>query len=124
FLFIMTILLLALIAIAYFMISTPKMIDMPDVTEMEYEEAETLLEEKKLKVNKKLTSSEEVEEGLVVKTNPAANRSVKEKSTVDVFVSEGKEKVAFKDYVGKNFDQVKRILEDEGYKEVISYPKA
>src|SRR5699024_11820899 len=49
--------------------------------------------------------------------------SVKEKSTVNVFVSEGKEKVKFGDYVGENFGQTKRLLEEEGYKDVIDYPK-
>src|SRR5699024_9728560 len=67
--------------------------------------------------------SEEVEEGLVIKTDPEANRSVKEKSTVNVFVSEGKEKVKFGDYVGENFGQTKRLLEEEGYKDVIDYHK-
>src|SRR5699024_4442134 len=40
-----------------------------------------------------------------------------------VFVSNGKEKINFDDYIGDEFGQVKRLLEDEGYKEVISYPK-
>src|SRR5699024_12775466 len=67
--------------------------------------------------------SEEVEEGLVIKTDPEANRSVKEKSTVNVFVSEGKEKVKFGDYVGENVGQTKRLLEEEGYKDGIDYRK-
>lgn len=37
-------------------------------------------------------------------------------------MSDGKEKVAFEDYVGKDFNQVKRVLEEQGYK-VIAYEK-
>src|SRR5699024_8010599 len=94
------------------------MIHMADGVNEEYDDAKETLEENQLKVNKKMMSSEEVEEGLVIKTDPEANRSVKEKSTVNVFVSEGKEKVKFGDYVGENFGQTKRLLEEEGYKDV------
>lgn len=124
FIFFIILFFIIIAGVVYFALSKPKMIDMPDVVEAEYEEAKEALEEENLKVNKKMMSSEEVEEGLVIKTDPKANRQVKEKSIVDVFVSEGKEKVTFKDYVGKDFDQIKGLLEDEGYKEVISYPKA
>src|SRR5699024_12263191 len=76
--------------IIYFVLSTPKMIHMPDVVNEEYDDAKETLEENQLKVNKKMMSSEEVEEGLVIKTDPEANRSVKEKSTVNVFVRDRK----------------------------------
>src|SRR5699024_8832907 len=39
----------------------------------------------------------------------------KEDSVVTVFVSEGKEPVEFADYVGRDFGQVKRLLEDRGF---------
>src|SRR5699024_11355734 len=76
-----------------------------------------------LKVNNKMIDCEEDEEELVIKTETESKRSVKEKSTVNVFVSEGKEKVKYGNYVGKNFGQTKRLLEEEGYKDVIDYPK-
>lgn len=123
FIFLMLLFLIILGGIIYFVLSTPKMIHMPDVVNEEYDDAKETLEENQLKVNKKMMSSEEVEEGLVIKTDPEANRSVKKKSTVNVFVSEGKEKVKFGDYVGENFGQTKRLLEEEGYKDVIDYPK-
>src|SRR5699024_6152729 len=62
------------------------------------------------------------DEGFVVKTDPAAGRTVKENSTVNVFVSTGKERIEFGDYVGDNFNQVERILEETGYT-VIAYDK-
>lgn len=113
-----------MIAFIFFLIlifSAPKDVVIPDVLDLEFEEAKEILEEAKLKVNKESIYSEDVEEGKVVKTDPEAGRSVKEKSTVDVYVSEGKEKLEFADYVGKNFTQIKRLLEEEGYKEIRSY---
>src|SRR5699024_2149965 len=112
---------IALIFLLILLFSSPKDVVIPDVIDLEYEEAVKELEAKNLKVNKETMYSEEIEEGKVVKTDPEAGRTVKEKSVVDVYVSEGKEKVVFEDYVGKNFSQVKRILDKEGYEEVRSY---
>lgn len=116
----------SIIAIAFIFLlvlifSSPKDVVIPDVVGLEYEEAVKELEAVKLKVNKESISSEEVEEGRVVKTDPQPERTVKEKSTVDVYVSEGKEKIEFEDYVGKNFAQIERLLEEEGYKEIRPY---
>lgn len=112
---------IALIFFLLLMLSSPKDVVIPDVTDLDYDEAVEELEAKKLKVNKEVMYSEEVEEGKVVKTDPEPGRTVKEKSTVDVYVSEGKEKVVFEDYVGKMFSQVERILDQAGYEEVRSY---
>src|SRR5699024_8049024 len=50
-------------------------------------------------------------------------RSVKEKSTVHVFGSGGKEKVKCGVDVGENIGQTKRLLAEQGYKDDIDYPK-
>lgn len=101
----------------------PKEVTIPDLEEWEYEEAVEELSKLKLKEEKELIFSEEIEEGLVVKTAPTAGRTVKENSTITVFVSGGKEKIAFEDYVGQEFNQVKKLLDNLGYKDVIAYPK-
>lgn len=118
---ILSILAIALIFFIIFLITAPKDVIVPDVTDLDYDEAVKQLEALKLKVNKETVPSEEVEEGKVIKTDPEAGRKVKEKSTIDVYVSEGKEKVKFANYVGKNFSQVERILEEDGYEEIRSY---
>src|SRR5699024_3077946 len=51
-----------------------------------------------------------------------AGKTVKENSTVTVYVSDGKETVPFEDYVGEDFSKVKQVLEEQGY-EVIAYEK-
>lgn len=95
-----------------------KEVTIPDVTNMEYDEAVAQMEELELEVEQELTFSEEVEEDLVVKTDPKAGRTAKEESIVTIFISEGKETTNFPDYVGRDFTQVKRLLEETGFKEV------
>lgn len=112
------------IALLFLLSSIFKLKDVavPDLIDMEYEEALEELLKLNLEGELELISSEDVEEGLVVRTDPTAGRMVKEKSTIIVYVSEGKEKVVFGDYVGDEYNQVKRLLEED-YKDVISYEK-
>ncbi|MFD2628336.1 Stk1 family PASTA domain-containing Ser/Thr kinase [Oceanobacillus kapialis] len=100
----------------------PKDVTVPDVKGLEYEEAVDELELANLNTEREYVYSEEVEEGLVVETEPKANRTVKEEQTVTLMVSQGKETVVFEDYVGRDFSQVQRLLGDE-YSDVISYSK-
>lgn len=99
----------------------PQDVSIPDLAEMEYGEAADELYKYNLEPEKEIISSEEIAEGKVVKTNPRAGRTVKEKSNVTIYVSNGKEKVPFADYTGREFSQVKRLLEDKGYEDVIAY---
>lgn len=117
---IVAILILLGIVVTALLVSSPKDVVIPDLVDYEYEEAKEILEDLNLNVNKEMIFSDEIEEGNVVKTDPGAGRTVKEKSTVDVFVSEGKEKVEFPNYVGENISQIEKLLEDE-YKEIRYY---
>lgn len=101
----------------------PKEVDVPEVIDMHYEEAIKVLEDKNLIVEKEFIHSEEIEEEHVVKTDPKAGRTVKEESIVTIFISEGKEKVTFKDYVGRDYSQIKRLLEEQGFTNVSSIEK-
>ncbi|WP_430786029.1 Stk1 family PASTA domain-containing Ser/Thr kinase [Virgibacillus flavescens] len=100
----------------------PDDVSIPDVVDMEYDEAENKLQSLNLTAEKETAFSDEVEEGKVIGTDPASESVVKEGSTVTIEVSKGKETVIFTDYVGKNFDQIKELLEEKGY-EVIGYDK-
>lgn len=126
--FLTSLLILIAILIAALILTSPKDVTMPDLVEMEYEEAEEVLEELNLIAEKERIHSDEFEEGLVVRTDPAEGRTIKEGSTVKLFVSDGEEKVVFDDYVGQDFNQVKRLLEEQGfevraYKEFSDEPK-
>lgn len=100
----------------------PADVKVPDVEGLEYEEAVDELENANLTTKREYATSEDVEEGFVIETEPKANRTVKEESTVTILVSEGKEKEVFEDYVGRDYSQVERMLEDD-YSEIISYEK-
>ncbi len=104
-------------------LAKPKDVKVPDVVGMEYNDAVDQLAEHHLKAEQELIYSDDVEEGFVVKTDPRANRTVKEESTVNVYVSQGKEKITFDNYVGSDFEQVERLLEEEGFEDIIAYEK-
>lgn len=99
----------------------PKEIEVPDLIEWVYEDAVEHLEELGLKAEQELIHSDEIEEGLVVRTNPRAGRNVIENSIITLFVSSGKEKFPIDDYVGRDFEQVRRILLNLGYQDVVAY---
>ncbi|MED4474928.1 Stk1 family PASTA domain-containing Ser/Thr kinase [Oceanobacillus caeni] len=99
----------------------PKQVDVPEVKEMESDEAKDLLENLNLVVEEEMVSSEDIDEDLVVKTSPSAGRTVNEGSNVTLYISTGKEKFTFEDYVGKDYSQVKRELEVAGFENFIPY---
>ncbi|GAB3067656.1 Stk1 family PASTA domain-containing Ser/Thr kinase [Virgibacillus ainsalahensis] len=101
----------------------PKDVTIPDVTEIEYDAAVEQLENLNLIVEQELVYSDEIEENHVVRTNPLAEKTVKEGSTVTLAVSQGKETFDFDDYVGRDFSQVERILNEAGYTDIITYDK-
>ncbi|MFC0301469.1 Stk1 family PASTA domain-containing Ser/Thr kinase [Virgibacillus soli] len=100
----------------------PKDVDVPDVIGEKYEDAVEELENLHLQVKMESVFSDEIAEGFVVKTDPKPGKTVKEQYVVTLFVSQGKEKEVFEDFVGKDFEQVRRLLEERGY-EVIAYDK-
>ncbi|GAA0445582.1 serine/threonine protein kinase PrkC [Lentibacillus halophilus] len=93
----------------------PKDVVIPDVTAMPYEDAVTDLREANLNTERDMMYSSDMEEGLVIRTDPASESKVKEDDTVTLIVSQGKEKVAFKDYTGDDYNQTKQLLETQGY---------
>ncbi|KGX85727.1 Stk1 family PASTA domain-containing Ser/Thr kinase [Pontibacillus marinus] len=98
----------------------PKDVQVEDVSGMEYADAFEQLSEQNLEVRRESIHSNEVKEGYVIKTDPAAGTTIKEGARVTVFSSLGKERVKFDDYVGQTFSQVKKLLEGKGYS-VIKY---
>ncbi|WP_026570409.1 MULTISPECIES: Stk1 family PASTA domain-containing Ser/Thr kinase [Sediminibacillus] len=101
----------------------PKDVELIDVSGMEYEEALSKLDDLNLEVEREAMFSDEVPEGSVISTDPEAGTTVKEGSTVTVFTSDGKEKVTFDDYIGRDFSQVESLLEQSGYKNINAYEK-
>ncbi|WP_077617775.1 Stk1 family PASTA domain-containing Ser/Thr kinase [Bacillus sinesaloumensis] len=94
----------------------PKDVDVPTVSNMPYDQAVKKLEEAGFKIGDTIEiSDQEIPEGYIVRTDPEAGSSIKEGASIDLYESIGKEKVEFKDYVGKNYDEVKEKLGKENY---------
>ncbi|MFK2824950.1 Stk1 family PASTA domain-containing Ser/Thr kinase [Bacillus sp. B190/17] len=97
----------------------PKEVSIPDVSGSQLDEAVSELVTKGFKVGEtKQRFSDQVAEGTVIKTVPAAGRMMKEGSTVNIYISSGKETVTFADHLGKSFDEVKEELEKAGFKSI------
>ena len=91
-----------------------KDVKIPDVSNMTIEDAETELKNKGFSIatETKDATSDTVEVGNVVKTSPAGGRTVKEGSTITLYISVGEGGYTLEDFVGKNYLEVKGYLEN------------
>lgn len=97
----------------------PKDVLVPDVSGKELDEAMEVLQEQGLKIGETIeVTDEEVEEGLIIKTNPKEGKTVKEGQEVDLYLSIGKEKWTLLDYTGRQYDDVIDLLEARGFKDI------
>ncbi|WP_160720064.1 Stk1 family PASTA domain-containing Ser/Thr kinase [Bacillus sp. USDA818B3_A] len=97
----------------------PKDVTVPDLSGMNVDDAISKLKLKGLAVGKKIEiTDEEVKEGSVIKTEPASGSTAKENAEVTLYVSTGKEKYELSDYSGRQYDDVVRLLENEGFKDI------
>ena len=91
-------------------------VEIPDVSGKSVSEAIDILQEKGFAVSdeQEEISDDEVAEGDVVKTNPAAGSKRNEGTVVTIYISTGDSKVEIEDYTGKNYLEVKGALEAYG----------
>ena len=116
---------LAIIALIVFLL-IPKLttvpdVKIPDITNMTVIEGEQALKKSGFKVNIKVEEvySDTVKEGLIVKTSPSVNRTVKKGTEITMYQSIGTEKIKIEDYSGMNIYEVKAKLEISGLKVTI-----
>lgn len=109
--------LLLLAAGLFFILQRPKQIQIPDeLVGMTYEEAVELLAENSLLLGETIEqANDEVEEGIVFRTNPDADSTVREGSEVDLYVSLGEAPFEIEDYVGMTYEEVRAELTDLGF---------
>jgi serine/threonine-protein kinase len=95
-----------------------KDVKIPDVSGMTVEKAEDTLMKAGLEVDVDVVEkeSEYVKEGSVIETSPRANRTVKEGQTIKLTISTGPATIEIKNYVDKNYLEVKGALETLGLK--------
>ena len=83
------------------------------------ETAEKMLKKEGFKVDSKKKASDDVDENLVIETDPAKNRYAKKGTTVTIYYSSGTSKTKVEDYTGQNAYEVKAKLELLGIKVTI-----
>lgn len=99
-----------------FLQSSPKEVQVPDVTNLTEAAAKTKLADAKLNVTDVIqVKSDEIESGKVIETNPKAGSTVKEKSKITIKVSSGKEAITMKDYRNKNYEAARDELKKLGF---------
>ena len=99
-----------------FLHSSPKEVQVPDVTNLTEAAAKIKLADAKLNVTDVIqVQSDEVESGKVIETNPKAGSTVKEKSKVILKVSSGKEAITMKDYRNKTYEAARDELKKLGF---------
>ena len=99
-----------------FLQSSPKEVQVPDVTNLTEAAAKTKLADAKLNVTDVIqVKSDEIESGKVIETNPKAGSTVKEKSKIAIKVSSGKEAITMKDYRNKNYEAARDELKKLGF---------
>ncbi len=110
----------------YFSKFKTKNVTIPDVSAKSVVEASNILTDLGFSVEEetKTVASEEIEKGYVVKTSPEIGRKVKAGTTIILYVSSGEETFTLEDYSGKNYIEIKAILENMyGCNVLIEYEK-
>lgn len=104
---------------ALFSLLLPDKIEIPDVSNKTEEEAKEILEKAGFVIgNIREKNDDEIEEGLVIETNPKAGLSRVKGTEIDLIVSIGQEESEMHDYVGKQLNQVLSVMNDK-FKKVI-----
>ena len=95
----------------------------PDVSGLTVKEAAKQLEDVGLVVSSDIKEdyTDEVDEGLVSKTEPIARKVVKKGATIILYKSKGSQKIQVENYVGKNYIKIQAELEVKGISVIIDY---
>ncbi|MDU5334221.1 Stk1 family PASTA domain-containing Ser/Thr kinase [Enterococcus sp.] len=102
-----------------YLLTSSAEISVPQVENMTEAEARAAIKNANLSVDSKTSevSSDTVQKGRVVKTNPAAGTMVKKSRSVRLFVSSGTQEVSIKDYEGESIEDAQEDLVDIGFAE-------
>ena len=91
-------------------------VKVPEVKGLTVQKAEEKLKKEGFEVEIKIEQifSDEIEKGLVVKSEPASGRLIKKGSIIKLFESKGTERIKIESYIGKNIYEIKGQLELKG----------
>lgn len=103
----------------YWLTFAPKYSHIPKIEGVTVSEAVSLLEQENLRKGKVTYQySEKVDSGIIIKASPSMGTKVKEMTPVDLLVSKGVKLFKVRNYVGKDLDKVKPVLEKIGFENV------
>ncbi len=104
---------------AYNYFTTASRVSMPDVKNLDLEEAKNKIIESGLSIgNITEVASDTVKENVVISTDPSSGKKVAKGLTVDIKVSSGKKTIDMPNYLGMTENQVKVAIEKVGFKSV------
>ncbi|NMA51024.1 MAG: Stk1 family PASTA domain-containing Ser/Thr kinase [Mollicutes bacterium] len=87
----------------------------PDVEGMSEKKAVKKLQDEGFEIKDRIVEpSEDIEKGSITRTTPSANSKVKKGADVTIYISSGTNSIEIEDYTGKNFYEVKGMLEAFG----------
>jgi eukaryotic-like serine/threonine-protein kinase len=110
-----------IVIIAYPGIFGPEKIEVPELANMTLNEAIDKVEEVGfIAGNETEESSEEIEEGKVIRTIPENGKIREEGTEIDFIISSGKELVSLPDYEGRDINEVKELLAEQNFKSIES----
>ena len=97
-------------------LTTNKVLKVPDVTGYSVEDAVDTLQKAGFKVSSDQLQIEsaDIPLGKVAKTNPGANHDIKKGTEIKLFVSKGNSSLTLENYKGKNYYEIKGMLEALG----------
>lgn len=104
------------------MFTNKKSVVIPNLKNVSQASATSKLKDLGLKVKVTKGTSDKIKKGYVIESDPSNGETAKKGSTVTIKVSTGKETFKAENYVGKNYDAMKTILEEKGI-EVLSETK-
>ncbi|PUB18131.1 Stk1 family PASTA domain-containing Ser/Thr kinase [Paenisporosarcina sp. OV554] len=97
----------------------PEKIEVPDVANKSLNEAIDKVEEVGfIAGNETEESSEEIEEGKVIRTIPENGKIREEGTEIDFIISSGKELVSLPDYEGRDINEVRELLAEQNFKSI------
>lgn len=109
------VLILALVTIFFIvpMIRNSRTVTIPSLENKKEDSAVKQLKKLGLKVKISDKASDKIKKGYVIETKPKKGSSIKKGETITLYVSEGPKTVTAENYVGKNLEAVKMLLEEK-----------
>jgi serine/threonine-protein kinase len=94
----------------------PQLQPVPNVAGRSLEDARRILSAAGFQIGEETTEeSEEVDEGLVIRTDPAANEQVEQGTAIDIVYSAGRRQIAIPNVAGQDEATARRLLESPPY---------